>query len=116
MNEIDERERQSGDINKVVRRKACTVWTDDHHAKFMEAVRQIGEESKFTLLLIKCLGKLFIWKNISSKTSYLSSTCFNNGKMIIVFTCTSVSYGNIIVIKLNLRSYKMCRMSPKRNT
>lgn len=51
MNEIDEREHQSSGINMAVRRKACTVWNDDLHAKFMKVVHQIGKESKFTSLL-----------------------------------------------------------------
>ncbi|KAG5611286.1 hypothetical protein H5410_022567 [Solanum commersonii] len=44
MNEIDEREHQSSDINMAVRRKACTVWNDDLHANFMKVVHQIGKE------------------------------------------------------------------------
>ncbi|KAK4721742.1 hypothetical protein R3W88_011975 [Solanum pinnatisectum] len=43
MNEIDEREHQSSDIILAVRRKACTVWNDDLHAKFMKVVHQIGK-------------------------------------------------------------------------
>lgn len=38
-------------INKV-RRKVCTEWTHDLHAKFMDAVRQLGEGSKFLTLFL----------------------------------------------------------------
>ncbi|KAH0635364.1 hypothetical protein KY285_035062 [Solanum tuberosum] len=41
--DINEDESQSNAINKVVRRKYPTKWTDDLHAKFMEAVQQLGE-------------------------------------------------------------------------
>ncbi|KAJ8571042.1 hypothetical protein K7X08_038014 [Anisodus acutangulus] len=41
--EISEVESQSNAINETVRRKACTEWTVDLHAKFMKVVQQLGE-------------------------------------------------------------------------
>ncbi|XP_055814068.1 putative two-component response regulator ARR21 [Solanum dulcamara] len=43
MKEINERESQSSDIHKIVTQKNYIEWTDDLHAKFMEAVQQLGE-------------------------------------------------------------------------
>ncbi|MCE2055297.1 hypothetical protein HAX54_042366 [Datura stramonium] len=40
---INEGDRQSIAINKVVRREACIKWTVDLHAKFMKVVQQLGE-------------------------------------------------------------------------
>ncbi|MCD7460967.1 hypothetical protein HAX54_044922 [Datura stramonium] len=41
--QINEEERQSIAIYKVVRRKACIEWTGDLHAKFIKVVQQLGE-------------------------------------------------------------------------
>ncbi|XP_055814069.1 putative two-component response regulator ARR13 [Solanum dulcamara] len=43
MKEINEGESQSSDIHKIVMQKNYIEWTDDLHAKFMEAVQQLGE-------------------------------------------------------------------------
>ncbi|XP_059295646.1 two-component response regulator ORR21-like [Lycium ferocissimum] len=41
--QINEGESQSSAINKIVRRKVCTKWTVDLHAKFMDAMQQLGD-------------------------------------------------------------------------
>ncbi|PHT37714.1 hypothetical protein CQW23_21287 [Capsicum baccatum] len=41
--EIQEEIHQTSVINQAVRRQTCTIWTDDLHAKFMEAIHQLGE-------------------------------------------------------------------------
>ncbi|KAM3340960.1 two-component response regulator ORR21-like [Capsicum galapagoense] len=41
--EIQEEIHQTSVINQAVRRQTCTIWTDNLHAKFMEAIHQLGE-------------------------------------------------------------------------
>ncbi|XP_060174316.1 putative two-component response regulator ARR20 [Lycium barbarum] len=41
--QINEGESQGSAINKTVKRKVCTKWTVDLHARFMDAMHQLGE-------------------------------------------------------------------------
>lgn len=67
--EIQEEIHQTSVINQAVRRQICTIWTDDLHAKFMEAIHQLGEGSKFNS--IKCLDNSFTWNDMNNEKSYL---------------------------------------------
>lgn len=58
-------------MNKIVKRKNCTEWTEALHAKFMEAVQLLGEGSKFTSLLIKLFDNSFKLNGMDSENLHL---------------------------------------------
>ncbi|XP_049406385.1 uncharacterized protein LOC125870062 [Solanum stenotomum] len=67
--DINEGESQSNAINKVVRQRDPTKWTNDLHAKFMEVVQQLGEgrcypKKIFELMQVPGLTKIQIGSHL----------------------------------------------------
>ncbi|KAG5620900.1 hypothetical protein H5410_006118 [Solanum commersonii] len=95
MKKNNEGERQNNAIDKVVRRKEYTEWSEDLHARFMQVVHQLGEGRCFPKEIVEVMSLPGLTR--MQVASHLQGATYLGSRIV-----SSTYIGNAIINNYNL--------------
>ncbi|WMV14596.1 hypothetical protein MTR67_007981 [Solanum verrucosum] len=95
MKKNNEGERQNNAIDKVVKRKEYREWTEDLHARFMQAIHQLGEGRCFPKEIVEVMSLPGLTR--MQVASHLQGATYSGSRIV-----SSISIGNAIINNYNL--------------